>query len=134
MKTQLLLTFTSTLTLEDTLEDIQEVYNIVFGNIFVLQDADDGANFFCTYNVDAGHIPDVVPDKTISIHRKKHTNTLYTINALNEIIMGLTHGHLDKTFEIDWSQYKNTILVTNITGVKIIPTKLFDIVKIKLDK
>ena len=28
----------------------------------------------------------ILPENTILVHRKKETNTLYTINALNELI------------------------------------------------
>ena len=50
---------------------------------------------------------------TISIHRKKDSNTLYTVNALNAVIKNLNNGVLDKSFMVDWSRYENTLLLTN---------------------
>jgi hypothetical protein len=41
--------------------------------------------YVCTYNVDQPNINNI-PENTILVHRKKETNTLYTINALNELI------------------------------------------------
>jgi len=49
---------------------------------------------------------------TISINRKKESNTLYSINALNALISHLNNGVLDKSFIIDWSNYKNTLLLS----------------------
>ena len=49
-----------------------------------------------------------IPD-TISLHRKKNTNTLYTINALNDLIRELNAGKLDKTYPIKWENYKNSL-------------------------
>ena len=64
------------------------------------------------------------------VHRKKHSNTLYTINALNQLVTEL-NGTPDPHFEVDWEKYKNCILVTNTEGVKKISTRIFDIIEIK---
>jgi len=68
---------------------------------------------------------------TISLHRKKNTNTLYTINALNDLIRELNNGKLDKTFPIDWENYKNSLLLTNDEGLNKIPTRIYTIVDTK---
>jgi hypothetical protein len=70
-----------------------------------------------------------IPD-TISLHRKKHTNTLYTINALNDLIRELNNGKLDKSFSIEWENYKNSLLLTNDNGLNKIPTKIHTIVNV----
>ena len=41
------------------------------------------------------------PEATISLHRKKATNTLYTINALNMLVAELNGGKLDQNAEIE---------------------------------
>jgi hypothetical protein len=41
---------------------------------------------------------------TILLHRKKETNSLYTINALNTLIKSLNNGFLDKNYMVDWNQ------------------------------
>jgi hypothetical protein len=59
------------------------------------------------------------------VHRKKQSNTIYTINALNEVIKSKTGGMLDNEYMIDWDEYKNCILTTSNSGYKKIPTKVF---------
>ena len=66
--------------------------------------------------------------KTMAIHRKKETNTLYTINALNEAIRENNGGMLDKSFPIDWNLYQNSLLLTNDQGLNIVKTKLYKII------
>ena len=46
------------------------------------------------------------------IHRKTDTNTLYTVNALNVIILKANNGILDKKFIINWPNYQNSLLLT----------------------
>ena len=55
---------------------------------------------------------------TISIHRKKETNTLYTVNALNEVIKDLNNGILDKTMIIPWESYENSFILVDDPGYK----------------
>ena len=57
-------------------------------------------------------------DDTILVNRKKQSNTLYTINGLNELVKEENGGVLDKTFTIDWDKFKNSIIVTNVEGTK----------------
>jgi hypothetical protein len=78
-----------------------------------------------TYNIDYSnfyeniHIPN-----TILVHRKKQTNTLYTINALNEVIKYLNDGVLNISYKIPWENYRNCLLLTKELGFKKIRTKL----------
>ena len=65
---------------------------------------------------------------TIALHRKKQSNTLYTINALNEVIREKNNGVLDKTFPITWSEFQNSLLLVNEQGLNIIPTKIYKII------
>lgn len=128
MQTQLLCTFTYENRLSETLEDIQEAYEIAFDKIFVLKNTENKKELFCTYNIDTTFDDfDGIP-KTISIHRKKETNTLYTINALNKLIMKLNDGELDKTYQIPWTKYADSLLVTNNEDFKRIKTELYDII------
>ena len=131
MKTQLLATFTTKENLDDTVDSIQEAYTIVFAKIYVLQNEDNTNELICTYNVDLAKGADFNDvSSTISLHRKKQSNTLYTINALNEVIRAKNKGILDKRFNVDWSEYQNTLLLTNETGLNIIPTKIHQIVDV----
>ena len=69
-------------------------------------------------------------DNTISLHRKKQTNTLYTINALNELIMDINNGVLDTSYQIPWDVYKNMILISNKEGISRIPTRILKIINL----
>lgn len=129
METQLLCTFTDKNSLEDSLEDIRNVYEIAFDKIFVLENVDDEDELFCTYNIDTSKEYSILPE-TISIHRKKKTNTLYTINALNELIKKLNGDVLDKTYQVPWEDYENSLLVTHNGEFKQIDTDLYDIIEV----
>ena len=124
--TQLLCTFTYRPKLEDAVEAIRENYEIAYDRIFVLQNLREPEELFCTYNIEKGSYDEYL-EKTISIHRKRETNTLYTINALNQLIMHLNDGVLDKSFPIPWEDYKNSLLVTDSGDLEKIDTELFDI-------
>jgi hypothetical protein len=84
----------------------------------------------CTYNIEAGGNTATIPS-TISLHRKKNTNTLYTINALNEAIKSHNNGVLDKTFQLDWNIYRDCILLVNDAGLKRVDTAIKEIIRIK---
>ena len=62
---------------------------------------------------------------TISIHRKKETNTLYTVNALNEVIRKVNNGILDKTYQLDWTRYQNSFILTDDVGYRVINLVFF---------
>tara|TARA_B100001939_G_scaffold230400_1_gene198489 strand:- start:110 stop:499 length:390 start_codon:yes stop_codon:yes gene_type:complete len=129
MKTQLLCTFCSKRELDDSVELIKLGTSIVFDKIYVFENIDQPDSLICTYNVEKTE--DFVQNsKTMAIHRKKETNTLYTINALNEAIRKDNNGVLDKKFSLDWPQYRNSLLLTNDQGLNVVRTKLFKIINV----
>ena len=132
MKTQLLCTFSTKSQLDDTVDKIKDAYNIAFKKIYVFQNEDNVKELICTYNVDLnqGGVDYNAVENTISLHRKKHSNTLYTINALNECIKNLNNGVLDPKFVVPWENFKNTLLVTNAEGLNRISTRIYKIIKI----
>ena len=131
MKTQLLATFTTKENLDKTIDNIKEAYTIVFNKIYVLQDENNIKDFLCTYNVEAKSGINYNDVKgTISLHRKKHSNTLYTINALNEVVANLNNGVIDSKFIVPWENFKNMLMVTNSEGLNKINTRIYKIVKI----
>ena len=131
MKTQLLATFTNKTDLDTTVKKIKGAYTIAFGKIYVLQNEKSVNELICTYNVDLEKGADYNDVKgTISLHRKKHSNTLYTINALNEVIANLNNGLVDSKFIVPWENFKNTLMVTNSDGLNKIPTRIYKIIKI----
>ena len=131
MRTQLLATFTTKSELDTAVEQIKGAYTIVFSKVYVLQNEDNTNELICTYNVDLNKGADFNDVKgTISLHRKKHSNTLYTINALNEVIANLNNGLIDSKFIVPWENFKNTLMVTNSDGLNKIPTRIYKIIKI----
>ncbi len=131
MRTQLLCTFTTQYNLEQTIRDITKHFKIIFEKIYVLQNEDKPKELICTYNIDKSDDVDFNKVKnTISLHRKKITNTLYTINALNELIMDINNGILDTSYQVPWDVYKNMILISNKEGLSRIPTRILKIINI----
>ena len=95
MNNRLYCTFTTVDAYEEVANTIQTSYVILFNKIFVLESL-DGEKIMLTYNVDLGNSnQEFAIGNTILVHRKKQTNTLYTINALNELIKSLNNGYLD---------------------------------------
>tara|TARA_R110000796_G_scaffold66936_3_gene153808 strand:+ start:493 stop:945 length:453 start_codon:yes stop_codon:yes gene_type:complete len=128
MSNKLFCTFSTESNLPDTLEDIQSRYKILYSKIFVLY-AKDQEEYMCTYNVDFGNVGAFL-DNTILVHRKKETNTLYTINALNTLIKSLNNGRLDTTYKVYWQDYRNSILLTKGPELKQVSTKLHKIIEL----
>jgi len=131
MRTQLLCTFTRLSRLNETLSVIMECNDILYDKVYIFQNTNDTTQLICTYNVEFIDNYEENIENTISLHRKKQSNTLYTINALNEVIRAKNKGILDKRFNVDWSEYQNTLLLTNESGLNIIPTKIHQIVNVK---
>ena len=132
MRTQLLATFTTKEHLDDTIDSIKEAYTNVLSKIYVLQNEDNTDELICTYNVDTKEAVDYNKVKgTISLHRKKHSNTLYTINALNEVVANLNNGIIDSKFIVPWENFKNTLMVTNSEGLNKISTRIYKIITVE---
>jgi hypothetical protein len=132
MKTQLLCTFTDINNYSNAIDGVTKFYDVVFGKVYLLQNKDNVNEILLTYNINVDNISvkSFYPN-TISVHRKKDSNTLYTINSLNELIKQLNNGILDTRYSVDWRNYENSVLLTDpVTGVKLIPTKLYQIIKI----
>lgn len=110
MKTQLLCTFAHKKDLELIVDYVTKSYTISERRMFVFSDADNRNDIYITFNIEA--VGYSKTPNTISIHRKKETNTLYTVNALNTIIRGANNGLLDKSFAVDWTLYRNSLLLT----------------------
>ena len=128
MNNRLYCTFVPEEDIEKTATKIKNSYTILFNKIFVLESL-DGEKIMLTYNVDMGNsINEFSVKNTILVHRKKQTNTLYTINALNELVKSLNNGYLDKSYPINWGDYKNCILLIQADGYKRIDTKIREII------
>jgi hypothetical protein len=126
MKTQLLCTFTDKEVLQDILQQIRENYKIVYNYIYILQNKTNLDELYITYNIDVEFRPNKQLPNTILVHRKKQSNTLYTINALNQLIKEENGGVLDTSFSLDWDKFRNCIILTGLQGIRKIPTRIFE--------
>jgi hypothetical protein len=132
MKSQLLCSFTTKDNLDETVKKIVDAYEIVFNKVYVLQNEDNVNELICTYNVDTkGGVDYNKVTGTISLHRKKYSNTLYTINALNECIKNLNNGVMDEKFMVPWENFKNMLLITNSDGLNRINTRIYKIIDLE---
>ena len=130
MNNRLYCTFVPEENIENTVDQIKGSYSVLFNKIFVLESL-DGEKVMLTYNVDMGNSSsEFLVNNTILVHRKKQTNTLYTINALNELIKSLNNGYLDKSYAVNWNDYRNCILLIQTDGYKRIDTKVRNIINI----
>ena len=130
MKTQLLCTFTKRNRLNEAIDIIVSCNEILYDKVYVFANQDDEHQLICTYNVE--YSEDYVENvqDTISLHRKKQSNTLYTINALNEVIRSKNNGILDKKFIVEWDEFRNTLLLTNDAGLFKIRTRIYSIIDV----
>jgi len=128
VRTQLLCSFTTEESFEQTLKTIFESYDLFSRKIFILK-LEPSKELVISYNI----IPNAnvrFLSNTIMVHRKKETNTMYTINALNRLIIDLNNGILDKSYKIDWNGYRNSMVLTDGDGYKVMKTKLFRIIDV----
>ena len=129
LKNKLFCTFSPKDKLEETLNLIQDEYSIMYKKIFVLESS-DSEEFLCTYNIEVEGTTTKVLPNTILLHRKKETNTLYTINSLNLLIKSLNEGVLDISYRINWPDYRNTVLLSQGDDLKKLSTKIHRIVNL----
>lgn len=129
MRTQLLCTFTTELTFEDLLNKIFESYELFSRKIFILK-LEPSKELVVSYNIVPNRDNRFLPN-SIMVHRKKESNTMYTINALNRLIKELNGGVEDKTYQVNWQDYRNSLILTDGDGYKVMETKLFRIVDVK---
>jgi len=128
LNNKLFCTFTKLEDLDELIYGITSKYKVMYNKIFVLH-VKSNDEYVCTYNIDQGNLSEIPPN-TILVHRKKESNTLYTINALNELIKRLNGGVVDTRFPIEWQHYKNTILLTQHDELKQLKTKIYKIIEL----
>ncbi len=128
MRTQLLCTFTDEGKFDTILYTIRESYELFSRKIFILK-LEPSKELVISYNIIPNQNTEFLPN-TIMTHRKKESNTLYTINALNRLIESLNGGRLDKSYQIEWGDYRNSMILTDGDGFKIMKTNLLRIINV----
>lgn len=107
---------------------IQKTYNIVYNRIFVLS-IEDSEELICSFNIEKGNVRKQLPGAML-VHRKRDTNTMYTINSLNALVKSENNGILDNNYTVDWTKYRNALLVTSNNELKILKTKVYQIINL----
>ena len=125
---QLLCTFSTAKDFRASADEIRKFYEVYSNRVFAFVNTQNPKEMYLTYNVlnmrkDAPKFLN-----TILIHRKKQTNTLYTLNAMNRLIEE-ENGHADKTFIINWKLYENSLIITGDVSIRIIPLKITSVIE-----
>lgn len=127
-KRQLICTFSLKSSFKITIEEIRKFYSVSDDRFFVFLNVNSPKDVFITYNIwcDKPETPKF--PNTISIHRKKEFNVLYTLNSMNQVIKNENGGVLDKTFSVNWSNYRNSFVMADKFSIKIVPIELLEII------
>jgi hypothetical protein len=128
LNNKLFCTFVDEDVLDDMITSISKAYSIMYNKMFVLFVKSTG-EYVITYNVEQANVSNI-PLNTILVHRKKETNTLYTINALNDLIKKLNGGVVDTSYKVNWQHYQNCILLTQSGDLKQLNTKVYKIIEL----
>jgi hypothetical protein len=119
---------------DEVVQSVLEKHEITNKYMFIFVDESDPDRRIVTYNakIEKGN-PVGLKYFTIRVHRKKKTNTLYTINGLNKALNEQYEGKQGKHLQLDWESYKNSILLTFGGSLKCIPLKLEKVLEISTD-
>jgi hypothetical protein len=129
LRTQLVCTFVRKHEIDETINEVENLFSVLNGKIFLLKSTNIQNELMLSYNVLLESRQDFLPG-SIMVHRKKETNTIYTINALNELIMNLNNGILDKKYPIEWEKYRDTMLLKKPDGLKLLKIELIKVYSI----
>ncbi len=129
LKTQLVCTFSKKNNIAEVLVNIKNQFSIVNNKVFLFKSFDIKEDSILSYNVIMDSYKKFLPN-SIMVHQKRETNTIYTINALNELIMNINNGVLDKNYPIEWERYRNCALLKNKQGFKVVKIMLVKVYNI----
>lgn len=100
--------------------------------IFLLRNQEDPDKKIITYNARINKGTSFHPHLyTMRVHRKKQTNTLYTINALNAAIAEQHDGKTGRDLKLNWGAYENSLLLTSGKKLQTHPIEAVKIFKIE---
>ena len=114
---------------QEAINTITSHYSVMYRKIFVLETDEEG-KYLCTNNIDPHNSSTYILPNTILLHRKKESNTLYTINGLNALIRYLNNGTVDPQYRVDWPSYRNTVLLSQGPDLRKLQTKIYKIVEL----
>jgi len=111
---------------------IVEKLELTNNYIFLLQNLDNLEKKILTYSAVTSPGQRFNPRlHTMRIHRKKQTNTLYTINALNAAVAKQHDGQTGKHLKLDWEEYSNCLLLTSGKKLQVYPIEVIKIFKLE---
>ena len=120
----LLMSFSNTEDYRNRLQEIREVFRPE-GGIFILENRFDENEIFLTFNTEynfkiGGYI---------KINKKRDTNTLFTIDAVNYLSMQ-ENGEIVKDWIPNWNEFENCLLLIRNGELAVIPTKIKEIIRL----
>ena len=131
----LLASFVLTDSEDRILEEVQFIannINLSNKHIFLLTSLEEPNKKILTYNAIVEKGKSFNPRLfTIRIHRKKQTNTLYTINGLNAAVAAQHDGKTGKHLKLNWHEYENSLLLNEGKKLKAYPVEVIKIFKIE---
>ena len=134
----LLASFITTTSEEEIMSEVEKIMNelnLTNNLIFLLEDVENPEKKILTYNIEP--VKGVPYNKnlfTMRVHRKKQTNTLYTINALNQAVALEHDGQTGRHLKIDWENYRNSVMLSVKGDLQVIPVRVAKIYKIEISE
>lgn len=116
--------FSSTEDYRNKLQEIREVFR-PNSNLFVLENRFDDNEIFITFNTEYNF----KIGGCIKINKKRDTNTLFTIDAVNYLSMQ-ENGEVLKDWIPNWNEFENCLLLMRDGEFSVIPTKVKEIIKL----
>ncbi len=120
---------------EDIMKEVEFIANnldLTNNMIFLMEQVSDPPRLFLTYNALTEKGKRFHPRLfTMRVHRKKQTNTLYTINALNLAVAEEHNGQTGRDLKLSWENYQNSILLTTGKKLQTHPIEVLKIFKIE---
>ena len=117
---------------DEAVQKILESFSLTSKYIFILKNEEDENKTLLTFNAlqDRESI-EKLRFFTIRLHRKKQSNTLYTINGLNLAVAKENNGQTGKHLKLNWEEYQNTVLLSYNRSLKTFRVKLDKILEIE---
>ena len=110
--------FTSKQDLENTITRVSKVTDRIY--ILNLRDSEE---LIFTFN------STTFLQGSILLHKKKETQTLFSINGLNALVEEL-NGTLDPKYAINWNNYRNSLITTQGYRSKVTRTSIHQIITV----
>ena len=120
---------------EQVQEEVQYIVDhltLTNNMIFLLQQKNNLEQKILTYNIETTEQRRYNPRVfTRRINRKKQTNTLYTINALNAALSIQYEGSSGSHLKLDWEKYNDCVMLTTGKKLEVHPLEVLKIFKIE---